>query len=386
MAGIPVRLKILGGIVVLAAVLRLTGLDRIPQSPDWDEVAFGYNAYSILKTGRDEFGVRFPLAFKSFGEYKTPLYIYSTVPVFALFGMNLYTLRLFSAVSGVVGVIAAYLLTRQLGRDAVETLKRRRGTGSAETDVNPVGIALTSAFLLAVSPWHLQFSRMAFESMTAIIVLNTLGTLFFLKGMRNFRWLTASAVCFAVAMYGYHGTRVFTPLLAVYLAVTHIRTLLNRKILVPAGIAVVVGLVVLAPLLPVLTSDESRQRLVVTSPFFQQKTMLAETFAKLSQDLKTGDRLGQVFDNRRLVWATKFIEGYASHFSLRWLFVTGDKTSAITRRIWVSCTLSNCRFSCMVCTGSRGLAEICGPSFSAGSCWHPFRPRPRTNCHTRAGR
>ncbi|GAI80456.1 unnamed protein product, partial [marine sediment metagenome] len=68
--------------------LRLFKLGDFPLSLNRDEAAIGYNAYSILKTGRDEWGEKLPLSFKSFGDYKMPLYIYFTVPFIKIFGLN----------------------------------------------------------------------------------------------------------------------------------------------------------------------------------------------------------------------------------------------------------------------------------------------------------
>ena len=53
-----------------------------------DEAAFGYSAYSILKTGKDEYGTKLPIRFKSFGDNKLPLYSYLSVPFVATFGLN----------------------------------------------------------------------------------------------------------------------------------------------------------------------------------------------------------------------------------------------------------------------------------------------------------
>ena len=51
---------------ILAIFLRFTQLGQIPLGLNKDETAIGYNAYSILKTGRDEYGNYMPLYFKSF--------------------------------------------------------------------------------------------------------------------------------------------------------------------------------------------------------------------------------------------------------------------------------------------------------------------------------
>src|SRR5258708_252135 len=72
------------GIIFIATLLRLWQLGNMPPSPDWDEVALGYNSYSILHTGKDEFGKLFPVVLRSFDDYKPALYAYLAIPTVAL--------------------------------------------------------------------------------------------------------------------------------------------------------------------------------------------------------------------------------------------------------------------------------------------------------------
>src|SRR3989344_4582888 len=97
-------------IIFLATVLRFYQLGQNPPSLDWDETAHGYNAYSILKTGRDEYGYKLPLSFRSFDDYKPPIYTYLVVPSVAIFGLNDFAVRFPSAVLGVLAVIFSYLM------------------------------------------------------------------------------------------------------------------------------------------------------------------------------------------------------------------------------------------------------------------------------------
>ena len=73
-------------VLIVAATLRFWNLGTNPPGLTPDEAALGYNAYSILKTGRDEFGKSFPIIFKSFGDYKPGLYVYLDVPFVAALG------------------------------------------------------------------------------------------------------------------------------------------------------------------------------------------------------------------------------------------------------------------------------------------------------------
>ena len=72
--------------VGIASLLHSTNI-HFP-SLNSDEASFAYNAYSILKTGKDEYGVSMPLRFKAFGENKLPVTIYSIVPSIAILGLN----------------------------------------------------------------------------------------------------------------------------------------------------------------------------------------------------------------------------------------------------------------------------------------------------------
>ena len=104
----------ISSIFLLATILRLWQLGTVPVSPDWDEAAIGYNAYSLLSTGKDEFGKTFPLVFRSFNDYKPPLYIYLTMPSIAIFGLNTWSVRLPSALMGILAVIGTYYLVVEL--------------------------------------------------------------------------------------------------------------------------------------------------------------------------------------------------------------------------------------------------------------------------------
>lgn len=107
---------LLGVIMFLAVFFRFYAMPTIPPSLNWDEVSFGYNAYSILKTGRDEYGKFFPLYFRSLDDYKLPVYTYMTVCTVGIFGLNDFAVRLPSAVCGTLTVLLVYLLVGELIR------------------------------------------------------------------------------------------------------------------------------------------------------------------------------------------------------------------------------------------------------------------------------
>src|SRR3989338_7000054 len=137
-------------ILVLAFILRFYKLGLNPPSLDWDENSNAYNAYSILKTAKDQYGNFLPLTTRSFDDYKPPLYMYLNVPTVAIFGLTPFAARLPSAIFGFLTIPVTYYLSKKL----LEGKKI----------VDPENFALTSAFLLAISPWHVHFSRVGFEA------------------------------------------------------------------------------------------------------------------------------------------------------------------------------------------------------------------------------
>src|ERR1035437_10797756 len=98
------------GVIVLATVLRLWQLGSIPAPLDWDEAALGYDAYSILHTGNDQYGKFMPVVLRSLGDYKPALYTYLSIPSIATFGLNAFAVRLPSAIFGILSVLAVFFL------------------------------------------------------------------------------------------------------------------------------------------------------------------------------------------------------------------------------------------------------------------------------------
>jgi len=125
-------------ILALSALLRLSFLTSNPIGFYADEASIGYDAYSILKTGRDQYGEFLPLFARTFGGYDEALHRYLVVPFVAVLGLTEFAVRLPNALIGILTVWVLYIL--------VKVWFNRR-------------VALLSALFLAISPWHIQFSR-----------------------------------------------------------------------------------------------------------------------------------------------------------------------------------------------------------------------------------
>lgn len=181
-------------LLAIAIFFRVYKIASIPSSLAQDETAIGYNAYSILQTGKDEWGFSYPLYFKSFGDYKLPAYIYTTALFEKLLGLNEYAVRLPSAIAGIIAVVVVFFLVRYLTQNFT--------------------LGIISALLLAINPIHLQFSRAAFEVNFALTSA-LLGVLLFILAVDKKRLilLFLSVLSFSISLYSYNVTRLLSPLI-----------------------------------------------------------------------------------------------------------------------------------------------------------------------------
>lgn len=101
-------------IILLGGFLYLYKLGVLPPGLYVDEAITGYNIYSVLKTGMDEYGKAFPIAFRLLGSYTPPLYIYLSIPVMKIFGFSIFTTRMLSAICGIIAIVIVFLLIKEL--------------------------------------------------------------------------------------------------------------------------------------------------------------------------------------------------------------------------------------------------------------------------------
>lgn len=198
-------------LTLLGGFLRFTNLANNPPGLTVDEVSTGINAYSILKTGRDEYGNFLPISFKSLGDYKPPFYIYLTALSINFFGLNEFSVRLPSALIGTLTIPFVYFLFRELTKD-----KR---------------IVIVGTTLFAISVWHIYYSRLALEPSVAMSLV-VLGVLTFWKMIDSGKssWAIGSALFFGLSVYTYHSERVFVPLLMLLLILLNRRKLFVKRL------------------------------------------------------------------------------------------------------------------------------------------------------------
>lgn len=270
-------------IVVLSLLLNFYHFDSNPPGLYIDEVSIGVNAYSILKTGRDEYGQRYPVYFKSLNDYKLPVYIYLSSISMYFFGKNDFAVRFPSAFFGTLGVIFIFLLINELLISDKSFYFKHR-----------CKYALLSSFLLAVSGWFLQFAGPAFEVTVAFSFL-IIGVylIFIAQRKSSILIFILSLFILVLTIYTYHSYKIYTPVILIYLLIKLIK---QHKI-----------------------SYQNKARIITIVFFF-----IPVIYIYLIPDANTRFFQTSAFSSFTLNNIIIFIKNYTSYYSLDFLFSFGD--------------------------------------------------------------
>lgn len=295
-------------ILTITAFFRLWNLGSVPPSTSMDEASIGYNAYSVLKTGGDEYGKLPLLSQRAYDDWRRSTYLFLTVPFIAVFGLSPVAIRLPATILSILTVWATY--------NIVFSLFSKNSAFSQK-------IALTTAFLLAISPWHIYISRIGHES-NAYLSFFIFGVLFFLQGEKNKSKsrLLLSMVFFVMSMISYYAGQVFIPLFLVILFLIFRKSLLSilglsRKIFV----ILFIFFILLIPVFRGVFSRDALVRFQGTSIFrpeahWQRLTKQKELRVKA---IENKDVIARILNSKYLFPFQVFIEGYTSHFKVEWL-------------------------------------------------------------------
>ncbi len=312
------------GVVLFACFVRIWQLDNLPPSLYWEEAALGYDAYSIVKTGKDHHGQPLPVvAFSSFGDYKPSGYFYAVVPFIALFGLNETAVRLPSALAGVLIVIGVGLLAQFLAQ-AIWLNQKKTFFG---------WVFLLGMIIAATSPWLIQFSRGGWEvNLASCLLLWSVVCGLWVEqsptqGFSRLIKMFATAVLAVLSMYTYHATRIIAP--AVFISLNMIWFSpalfehLKRKLAIQQAVVVIFLFAVLVfPLLLSVGNPTTQQRFAETSLYADgQYVVQSNQFRELA-----GNSIGaKIFGHRYIYLASQTLSNFLTHFSVDFLFIHGDQ-------------------------------------------------------------
>lgn len=314
----PIRKYSIWLVVLCALVLRLAALDRVPPSPSLDEVSLGYNAYSLLRTGMDEFGTRYPIILRAYDDFRPALYVYVIIPTIALLGLTPFAVRLPSVLLSVATIWATYHLVKIWFTHYMPKAAYRR---IAED------VSLGTAVLLAISPWHIYLSRLGHEVNLGLATVVFALVLFF-RSCTSARsgWLTASAVMFGLAFASYQSQKIIVPFLIFLLGVLFIKELWRtkrRELL----LSITIGFLLVLPMTMQSLSREGMIRYTATSAFTESNPAYARDRDNFVAAKMSGNIVGQLMSYPKLSTLKIFTGNYISHFNIRWLFTGGPYES-----------------------------------------------------------
>lgn len=293
-------------IVIFSFSLRIYDLDKIPNSISADEAAFGYNAYSVLKTGRDEFGHKLPLLFQSFDDHKNPVFAYLLVPFIKIFGLNDFAIRLPSVLAGTATVIFFFFLTRFLVSDAK--------------------VALTAAFFAAFSPWLIQYSRIALETQSALL-LTLAGICAFFAGTNKRIYYFLSAVLLGFSFWTYYASKLFILLFLPVLLL--FRKRFNKSVIV----FITIFLIFTIPYFVIISKSNELVRQYGISVFSGSQDLERDANYALA-DRENGIFFGNIIHNRRLTFINLVAGGFLRIINLELLFSPNDQNQIPATRLF----------------------------------------------------
>ena len=247
-----------------------------PPSLNWDEVSLGYNAFSLLKTGRDEWGTILPLIFRAFGDFKLPAYVYFTVPV-------PFAVRLLSVIFGLLLIVISYLLGRRFFSNQ---------------------IGLITALLVAISPWTWWLSRIALEANAGAFLI-VLGIYCLLSKKYNL-----GILFLGLSVWTYNSARIFSPLFLLgffFINRRHIRLSTMNYLLIT---------ILFIPMFLQLLLPTGQAR-------YQTLSLLDSGAIARIEQLQTTRPGGRLLYNKVTYWTGSFLKNYLSYISPNFLFLKG---------------------------------------------------------------
>lgn len=290
----------------LGLFLRLYRLSSFPAGFHSQEAIVGYRAYSLLTTGNDELGRRWPLLFTSFQDYQLPVQTYLTLVSVKLFGLSAAAVRLPSAFFGSLAILTLYGVVRKLFPDKDK-------------------LAIWTALFMAIVPWSIFFSRIAFpEGLSFFIFL--IGFFFLLKSEKNLFFFLGSVLFFSLSVYTAKIAWLFIFPFLFFL------WLKEREFNLQKGVVRRILLVVIIFFLPLFLfylRMPSLKRSLIDNDFslFTDVGIGNGINSMRGNELKKGSPiLGKIFFNKSF-WGINVLENFLGSFTPGFYFAKGEQNS-----------------------------------------------------------
>ncbi len=286
-------------IFVLALFLRIYKLGSFPIGFHVDEAKVAWNAVSIMETGKDDKGNIFSLYYDSIGDYRPTGIFYITIPFILVLGRSIFAVRFASSLFGALTIIPIYLLTNLILKKK-PILKYKLSIGHI------------AAFLITISPWHIEASRATSE--VAISTFFALFAIYFFiklieEKKRKFIYLTIGFIL--ISYFLYHAIRFLAPPFFILTTIYYFKKIKADKhfkiILIPI-------IFILSLTLFLSSTKEGRQRFNQVSIFNDIDTNYEIERLRLENGVNHS-LATKIFDNKYQVYLRHFLMQYGDYFS-----------------------------------------------------------------------
>ena len=294
--------KLIIFILGLALFLRLYQLGSLPISLFGDEIDAGYQAWSLATTLRDYRGHFLPTYIQSLSEWRAPFLMYVTAPFVGLLGPSAFSVRLPSALLGVASIYLIYLISRKLFPD-----KKYLGE--------------IAALVLALSPWHLHYTRNATEQ-GLFFFLVLLGVYLYLKNLTAKKYSALFLIPFVLTFYTYSIANLFIPSLVSILLITfppEWKKLREKNFI----IGTLISIVLFIPICYQILFGQAAGRFKLINITNDAK-VVENVILDRSQPWVNNQKIDTIFQNKYLGFTTLFVNNYLTSFSPNFLFLHGD--------------------------------------------------------------
>lgn len=289
-------------------LLRLIAIGKIPSGVTNDEANVAYDTFLLTQAGKDQWGKAWPLEFKGFGDYRLPVYQYLLFPFIKIFGMDPWVIRLPTAILGSLSILLIYFFVCVFFKE----FKQKEN------------LALITALVLALNPWHFGMSRWIMESNVGLFF--ALLAIFFILRNRKKDWLWAG-ISTTISFYTYYGLRFFLPLFLVYLIFFNKK--FSKKKIIPFGLLIFIFCLPIVFSLVKTGGGVARVKqvnlthdmgLVGQINEYRNACLKSTSFLKKKPIHQGAKIICATLFNRPVFWTRQFILNYFNHFSFSFLF------------------------------------------------------------------
>jgi len=285
-------------ILFASAFLRLHDLGKVPNGLTVDEADMAYNAYSILKTGKDVYNRPLPLFFQSLDDYKPAIPIYLTIPAIHFFGLNEFSARLAPALLGSLTPVLAFFLLRIIYKNTIKP-------------------AVIGAVIFTFAPWNIAISRATFIYVELIFLYLIFLIAFFLSITKNKYWILVAAFILSLTLYTYYAALIYLPFIFLSLGFLFRKEISKVRTIVP--IAAVIFLIASLPAIAHYLNPIAKTRFNAIS-IFTPDIALPLSLEEIQGDKEAKMPFPQLIHNRRVVYVSSFLENYFDYYNFDYLF------------------------------------------------------------------